>query len=213
MPLFDQLHPDWQLVLNEHKELISVIENNLKDRQVTPSIHQIFRALDKPISSIKVVIFGQDPYPCLGHAHGLAFSVEKTVQPIPASLRNIFEELSTDLSIPQRINPDLSDWAEQGVLLLNRVLTTEVGAPLAHKNLGWQKVTNSVAQELGKHPIVAILWGKSASELRSYFRREFVVESVHPSPLSAYRGFFGSKPFSQTNEILQRHNISEINWY
>ena len=212
MPLFDQLHPDWQLVLNEHKELISVIEDKLKDGQVTPSIHQIFRALDKPISSIKVVIFGQDPYPGLGHAHGLAFSVEKAVQPIPASLRNIFEELSTDLSIPKRINPDLSDWAEQGVLLLNRVLTTEIGAPLSHKNLGWQKVTNSVAQELGKHPIVAILWGKSASELRSNFRNEFVIESVHPSPLSAYRGFFGSKPFSQTNEILQRHNISEIKW-
>lgn len=212
MPLFNQLHSDWQTVLSEHQQIISTIENQLDTGQVTPPFHQIFRALEKPISSIKVVIFGQDPYPGLGHAHGLAFSVEKSVTPIPASLRNIFEELSNDLGTPKRNNPDLSDWSDQGVLLLNRILTTEVGKSLAHKDHGWQTITNSVAEELGKHPIVAILWGKSAGELRHYFRDEFVIESAHPSPLAAYRGFFGSKPFSRTNEILRTNNISAIDW-
>ena len=212
MPLFNQLHPDWQSVLNEHQHIISTIENQLDRGQVTPPFHQIFRALEKPISSIKVVIFGQDPYPGLGHAHGLAFSVEKSVTPIPASLRNIFEELSNDLAVPKRDNPDLSDWSDQGVLLLNRILTTEVGTSFAHKNYGWQAITNTVAEELGKHPIVAILWGKSAGELRHYFRDEFVIESAHPSPLAAYRGFFGSKPFSRTNEILRINNISPVEW-
>lgn len=212
MPLFNQLHPDWQAVLSEHRQIISTIENRLNRKQVTPPFHQIFRALEKPISSIKVVIFGQDPYPGLGHAHGLAFSVEKSVTPIPASLRNIFEELSNDLAIPKRDNPDLSDWCDQGVLLLNRILTTEVGTSLAHADYGWQTITNTVAEELGKHPIVAILWGKSAGELRHHFRDQFVIESAHPSPLAAYRGFFGSKPFSRANEILRINNISAIDW-
>ncbi len=212
MPLFNQLHPDWQTVLSEHKQIISTIESQLDREQVTPPFHQIFRALEKPISSIKVVIFGQDPYPGLGHAHGLAFSVEKSVTPIPASLRNIFEELSNDLATSKRDNPDLSDWSDQGVLLLNRILTTQVGISLAHKDYGWQAITNTVAEELGKHAIVAILWGKPAGELRQYFKDEFVIESAHPSPLAAYRGFFGSKPFSRTNEILRINNISAIDW-
>jgi uracil-DNA glycosylase len=212
VPLFNQLHPDWQSILSEHQQIISSIDYQIDREKVTPPYHQIFRALEKPISSIKVVIFGQDPYPGLGHAHGLAFSVDKSVKPIPASLRNIFEELSHDLAIPKRENPDLSDWSEQGVLLLNRILSTEFGNSLAHKDYGWQTITNSVAEELGKRSIVAILWGKSAGELRRYFRDEFVVESVHPSPLSAYRGFFGSKPFSRANDILRINNISPIDW-
>lgn len=180
--------------------------------QIAPPFHQVFRALEQPISTIKVVIFGQDPYPKRGHAHGLAFSVDRAIAPIPASLRNIFEELSRDLGVERRTDPDLSDWSEQGVLLLNRILTTEIGSSLAHKDYGWQPITNSVAQELGKHPVVAVLWGKSAGELRHHFKEELVVESVHPSPLSAYRGFFGSKPFSHVNEILKRNNFSSINW-
>lgn len=212
MPLFDQLHPDWQTVLIEHKQSITLIEEKLAGQQVAPPFHQIFRALEQPISSTKVVIFGQDPYPGLGHAHGLAFSVEGSVKPIPASLRNIFEVLSSDLATPKRTNPDLSDWTEQGVLLLNRILTTEVGNSLAHKNYGWQTITNAVARELGKHPIVAILWGKSAGELRHLFSEEFIIESAHPSPLAAHRGFFGSKPFSRANNILRVNNISPIDW-
>jgi uracil-DNA glycosylase len=210
--LFDHLHPDWQTVLAEHNDLISIIEKKLVFQQITPPPHQIFRALQRPISSMKVVIFGQDPYPTPGHAHGLAFSTESSVRPIPGSLRNIFRELADDLGIAERNNPDLSDWSDQGVLLLNRILSTAEGRSLAHKDYGWQQITNSVARELGKHPIVAVLWGKSAGELRHYFQEEFVIESAHPSPLAAYRGFFGSKPFSQVNVILERNGISTINW-
>ena len=212
MQLFNQLHPDWQTVLTEHKDLIATIEERLDHQQIAPPLHQIFRALEKPISSIKVVIFGQDPYPTRGHAHGLAFSADKAITPLPASLRNIFEELSDDLGVAKRVNPDLTDWSDQGVLLLNRILSTEEGRSLAHKDYDWQRITNSVARELGKHPIVAVLWGKPAGELRHYFQEEFVIESAHPSPLAAYRGFFGSKPFSQVNTILQGNGISTINW-
>jgi uracil-DNA glycosylase len=175
-------------------------------------MHQIFRAFTFPISSTKVVIFGQDPYPTAGHAHGLAFSVDGKIDPLPPTLRNIFEELASDTGTEKRTNPDLSDWFNQGVLLLNRILTTEIGSSMAHAALGWQTVTNSVAEELGKHDVVAIFWGKSAGELKGYFREEMSIESVHPSPLSAYRGFFGSKPFTRTNKILLHNKISPINW-
>ena len=158
------------------------------------------------------MIFGQDPYPTAGHAHGLAFSVDQSVSKLPASLRNIFEELATDLGSAKRTNGDLSDWSDQGVLLLNRILTTEVGSSMAHAHLGWQEITAAVAHELGKRDVVAILWGKPAGELKSFFRSVFVIESAHPSPLAAYRGFFGSKPFSRANLILENHGIAPINW-
>lgn len=211
-PLFDQLHPDWQEVLQPQKVLIEEIEERISGKPLTPRRESIFRALNNSISSTKVVIFGQDPYPTLGHAHGLAFSVDSLVTKLPASLRNIFEELSTDTGNPKRVTGDLSDWSNQGVLLLNRILTTEVGSSLAHQSLGWQHITEVVAAELGSRNVVAILWGKSAGELRRYFRDEFVIESAHPSPLSAYRGFFGSKPFSRCNQILQNHGLASINW-
>jgi uracil-DNA glycosylase len=157
------------------------------------------------------VIFGQDPYPSKGHAHGLAFSVDKSVEPLPPSLRNIYAELATDCGIT-RTQGDLSDWFDQGVLLINRVLTTETGVSLAHSDFGWQQVTDAVAQELGKHDVVAILWGKSAGELSQNFRPGWCIESVHPSPLSAYRGFFGSKPFSRCNEISISNGKTPIVW-
>ena len=210
--LFKQLHPEWQVVLTPHKVLIESIASSIDSEKVAPKSELIFRALSQPLSNTKVVIFGQDPYPTLGHAHGLAFSVNKNVSPLPPSLRNIFEELSNDLGEAKRSNGDLSNWFNQGVLLLNRILTTEIGSSMAHATVGWQAVTNSVAEELGKHDVVAILWGKSAGELRKFFREEFVIESVHPSPLSAYRGFFGSKPFSACNEILIRNGLAPIDW-
>ena len=157
------------------------------------------------------MIFGQDPYPTRGHAHGLAFSVDQSVTTLPPSLRNIFTELSSDCGVT-RNSGDLSDWFGQGVLLVNRVLTTHIGVSLAHSDFGWQDVTHAVAQELGKHDVVAILWGKSAGELAHYFRPEWRIESVHPSPLSAYRGFFGSKPFSRCNEILLVNQKTPIRW-
>jgi uracil-DNA glycosylase len=208
--LFEQLHSDWQGVLSSKRELIGHIESKL-DGSVAPDYWKIFRALSNSIQSTSVVIFGQDPYPTKGHAHGLAFSVDNSVSPLPPSLRNIFEELRTDCGIT-RNSGDLSDWFDQGVMLMNRVLSTETGASMAHLNLGWQEITDAVAQELGRHDVVAILWGKNAGELAKYFRPDWRIESVHPSPLSAYRGFFGSKPFSRCNEILESSNKISIRW-
>ena len=198
-------------MLAPHREIVCEIEGKLVDCDHVPDFSNVFRSLTRPIASTKVVIFGQDPYPSKGHAHGLAFSVDQSVSPLPPSLRNIFTELSTDIGIT-RTSGDLSNWFDQGVLLVNRVLTTETGTSFAHANFGWQQITNSVAQELGKHEVVAILWGKSAGELAPYFRPEWRIESVHPSPLSAYRGFFGSKPFSRANAILEKQGIEAISW-
>ena len=209
--LFDQLHSDWKRVLQPHKDLILEIEKRLIELDIAPDFDKIFRSLTHSIQATNVVIFGQDPYPTKGHAHGLAFSVDSSVSPLPPSLRNIFTELSTDCGI-DRTSGDLSDWFDQGVLLINRVLTTQTGSSLAHADFGWQQITETVAQELGKHEVVAILWGKNAGELSHHFAPELIIESVHPSPLSAYRGFFGSKPFSRCNEILKAHGKSPIAW-
>ena len=209
--LFDQLHSDWKLVLSKHKVLIDQIEERLLNIDCAPEFENVFRTLSRSIESSRVVIFGQDPYPSKGHANGLAFSVNKSVSPLPPSLRNIFAELASDVGV-QRLDGDLTDWFNQGVLLVNRVLSTEVGISLAHSDFGWEEVTQSIAQELGKREVVAILWGKNAGELSSFFPAERRIESVHPSPLSAYRGFFGSKPFSRCNQILLSNNQSEINW-
>lgn len=211
MPLFDQLHPEWQSELARHKELIESIDRFIQERDIAPSYDRIFRALSNSIASTKVAIFGQDPYPTKGHAHGLAFSVDSSVSPLPASLRNIYKELNEDLGIT-RSDGDLSDWANQGVMLINRVLTTEVGQSMAHDSLGWQEVTETVAQILGERDVIAVLWGNSALQLKKYFPEESVVASVHPSPLSAYRGFFGSQPFSQVNTKLALKGLPAVVW-
>lgn len=211
MPLFDQLHPEWQSELARHKELIESIDRFIQDREIAPSYDRVFRALSDSIASTKVVIFGQDPYPTKGHAHGLAFSVDSSVSPLPASLRNIYKELNEDLGIT-RSNGDLSNWVNQGVMLINRVLTTEVGQSMAHDSLGWQAVTETVAQILGERDVIAVLWGNSALRLKKYFPEESVVASVHPSPLSAYRGFFGSQPFSQVNAKLALKGLPAVVW-
>ena len=183
----------------------------MQGRAIAPSYDLIFRALSNPIASTKVVIFGQDPYPTQGHAHGLAFSVEASVSPLPPSLRNIYKELYSDLAILRTLG-DLGDWQEQGVMLINRILSTEVGQSMAHSKLGWQEVTETVAQALGKRNVIAVLWGNTALELKKYFNPEDVVSSVHPSPLSAHRGFFGSSPFSQVNAKLGAKGFQEITW-
>jgi uracil-DNA glycosylase len=211
VPLFEQLHPQWQQELVSLKPLIQTIDAYVQQRDIAPSYDYIFRALSQPLDSTRVVLFGQDPYPTLGHAHGLAFSVEKTVTSLPASLRNIFKELHSDLGVT-RSQGDLSDWCDQGIMLINRILTTDVGKSLAHEKLGWQEITTAVAQILGKNDVIAVLWGNSALELKSFFPDENVVASVHPSPLSAYRGFFGSKPFSQINAKLLLKGHNTISW-
>jgi uracil-DNA glycosylase len=182
----------------------------LQDEECAPTTELIFAAFQSELSNIRCVIVGQDPYPSAGNAMGLAFSVDPSVEKIPASLKNIFIELESDQGIAIPESGDLTPWSKEGVLLLNRVLTTRVGESNAHIGLGWQKVTDHIARELGKRPLVAILWGRFAQELAPYFPLR--VESVHPSPLSAYRGFFGSRPFSKVNAALHSINIKPIDW-
>jgi len=204
------VHSSWLPILDPLREDINNILRHLDAKSVSPPEDQIFRAFQEPLPSIRCVIIGQDPYPTAGHAHGLAFSTDASVQPLPKSLQNIFAEFETDLKRPSPKNGDLSQWVSQGVMLLNRVLTTEVGAANAHAKLGWQKITDAVARELGARDVVAILWGKQAQELADLFSHR--VESPHPSPLSSYRGFFGSKPFSKVNALLAAQGRDEIDW-
>ena len=211
MQLFDQLHPQWQVELALHKDLIDTIDSHIADTAVAPDYKLIFRALSRPIDSTHVVIFGQDPYPTKGYAHGFAFSVDASVTKLPPSLRNIYKELQADLGVT-RTNGDLSDWVDQGVMLVNRVLSTEVGKSMAHDTLGWQQITETVAQLLGDRDVISVLWGSSALELKMYFKEGSVISSVHPSPLSAYRGFFGSQPFSKINTKLREKGLREISW-
>jgi uracil-DNA glycosylase len=198
--------------LSELRGQIDLIDSTLHTSDIAPEYVNVMRALSVSIESISVVIIGQDPYPTPGHAHGLAFSVSSDVTPLPASLRNIFKELESDLGIPMSANGDLSRWAQQGVLLLNRILSTQSGHSLKHELLGWQLITNDIARTLGQRSVVAILWGKNAQELSHFFDPGLTITSAHPSPLSAYRGFFGSKPFSTCNDILSRNNKPAILW-
>ena len=169
-----------------------------------------------PFEAVKVVIIGQDPYPTPGHAHGLCFSVLPDVKPLPKSLLNINKELLDDCGVNNQHSGYLQSWAEQGVLLLNAVLTVEAGKANAHQNHGWEKLTDAIIHQLNNHKdnLVFILWGSYAQKKGAIIdrKRHYVIESVHPSPLSAYRGFFGSKPFSKTNQYLISHGLSPITW-
>jgi uracil-DNA glycosylase len=203
---FDQ---SWVKVLSPFESQLKSIEKSLEGKTTYPSFESAFRALTVPLENVRVVIFGQDPYPTPGNATGFAFAVPTDVK-IPASLRNIFKEYQEDLGRNQMPSSDLSQWSNQGVLLLNRALTY---SPDGHLSTGdWFPITNAIAQELGERDVVAILWGNDARNLKHYFRSNWVIESAHPSPLSAYRGFFGSKPFSRTNEILEKNNLPPITW-
>lgn len=204
------VHSSWLPVLQPLRGEISDILGKIDPDTVTPNPTFIFRAFAQPLDDIRCVIIGQDPYPTAGHAHGLAFSTDANVRPLPKSLQNIFVERESDLGIAPSTSGDLSEWSSHGVMLLNRVLTTEVGIANAHNKLGWQSITEAVARELGARDVVAILWGKQAQELSGYFTHR--VESAHPSPLSSYRGFFGSKPFSRVNEILLAQGKNPIIW-
>ena len=204
------VHSSWLPVLEPLRGEINVILGKIDSKTVTPNPAFIFRAFVQPLEDIRCVIIGQDPYPTAGHAHGLAFSTDANVRPLPKSLQNIFVERESDLGIAPSTSGDLSQWSSHGVMLLNRVLTTEVGIANAHNALGWQSITEAVARELGARDVVAILWGRHAQELSGYFTHR--VESAHPSPLSSYRGFFGSKPFSRVNEILLAQGKNPIIW-
>ena len=183
--------------------------------EVFPPLTKIFRAFDEtPFEQTKVVILGQDPYPTVGHANGLAFSVESDVKPLPKSLINIFKELKSDIGV-DRTDGDLTAWAKQGVLLLNDSLTVVEGKPGSHSAIGWEYLTNEVLEKLSsnKKNLVFILWGKKAQAKKKFIVGDhLIIESPHPSPLSAHRGFFGSKPFSRTNKYLIEHNKRKIEW-
>ena len=204
------MHASWQRLLEPVAPEIENILTKIADEDIAPPREEIFRAFENDLEEVQVVIFGQDPYPTKGNAMGLAFSVPTNVTQIPASLRNIFQELDSDLGFGRPLSGDITSWERSGVLLLNRVLTTRVGETAAHSDLGWQNITNHIARELGARGVIAILWGKSAQELSGYFSN--YICSAHPSPLSAYRGFFGSKPFSRVNELLITQGRSPINW-
>jgi uracil-DNA glycosylase len=207
---FLPVHSSWNSVLDPIASQIEKIIESISEVEIAPSLDRIFAACEMDLNRVKCVIIGQDPYPTRGNANGLAFSVAPEIKRIPASLKNMFTELVSDLGIQQPASGDLSPWKDQGVLLLNRVLTTKVGESNAHTNIGWQEITTQIAQAAASQGAIGVLWGKSAQELSYLFTHK--IESVHPSPLSAYRGFFGSKPFSRVNQELQRRGISPIDW-
>ena len=185
--------------------------------RIFPKGNEIFKAFELcPFDHVKVVILGQDPYPTRGHAHGLCFSVRDNVKPLPKSLQNIFLELQNDLGVDFPVNGNLESWARQGVLLLNSVLTVEEGLPASHATKGWEIFTDAVIAKLAanRKGLVYILWGNMAQQKAQRVDRtqNLVLCSVHPSPLSAYRGFFGSKPFSQSNRYLIGNGQSPIQW-
>lgn len=183
-------------------------------RRYLPAGDHVLRAFQRPLSEVKVLIVGQDPYPTPGHPIGLSFAVEKHVRPLPRSLSNIYRELSDDLGFPPAAHGDLSAWSDQGVMLLNRVLTVAPGAPASHRGWGWEKVTEHAIRELVARDgaLVAILWGKDAAGLRPLLGSTPIIESPHPSPLSASRGFFGSRPFSRANELLAQQGAEPVDW-
>lgn len=207
---FLHVHSSWQEILDPLKPEVDQILESISRQDVTPDFSRIFAACEMDLNSVKCVIVGQDPYPTRGNAQGLAFSVGKEVAPLPASLKNIFAELVTDIGTNYPQNGDLTSWRDHGVLLLNRVLTTRVGESNAHSNIGWQKITSAIASAAADNGAIGVLWGKSAQELSPFFRQN--IQSVHPSPLSAYRGFFGSKPFSRVNQLLESDGKQAIDW-
>jgi uracil-DNA glycosylase len=206
LPPFDN---SWGELLAPHEDRIKSI---LGIRDFAPSYENVFAALSLPLEKVRVVIFGQDPYPTAGQATGLAFSIPRNFRPLPPTLKYIYRELSDDVGVATPSHGDLSSWSKQGVLLLNRTLTISAGESNSDQKIGWREITDAIAQELGQHNVCAILWGKNAEELSRFFRSELTIQSPHPSPLSAYRGFFGSKPFSRSNEILQSVGLNPIDW-
>ena len=210
----------WDEVLKEEYEKeyfkkIAVTTNVLyKEKEMFPPKNRIFHALKlTDYDQVKVVILGQDPYHGVGEANGLAFAVNENVK-IPPSLRNIYKELYDDLHIASHGN--LESWAKEGVLLLNAILTVEKDKPASCRNMGWEELTDAIIKKINEkdNPVVFILWGAFARSKKKYItnKKHLVLESTHPSPFSAHYGFFGSKPFSKTNEFLRKNNIKEINW-
>ena len=216
------INNDWDNLLKTvwesegFNKFLRIINKEYEKNVCYPEYNNIFNALKlTPYSSVKVVIIGQDPYHGEGQAHGLSFSVKKGVK-LPPSLQNIFKELNNDLGIPISEHGDLTKWAKEGVLLLNSILTVERNKPLSHSKIGWQIFTDHIIKLLNQKdtPVVFILWGSFARSKKNIITNpiHYIIESTHPSPFSAYNGFFGSKPFSKTNDFLKKNNIKEIDF-
>jgi len=218
-PLTELVHPSWAAALEPVGGAVQGLGEFLRaelaaGRGYLPAGAHVLRAFEQPLDAVRVLIVGQDPYPTPGHAVGLSFSVAPDVAPVPRSLANIYRELQTDLGVPLPSTGDLSPWAERGVLLLNRVLTVRPGKPASHRGKGWESVTAQAISALVARggPLVAILWGRDARNLVPHLGAVPAIESAHPSPLSAYSGFFGSRPFSRANELLTRQGAAPIDW-
>jgi uracil-DNA glycosylase len=220
-----RIHESWKEPLEAEfekpyfKSLVEFVRNAYLQYpgQIFPKGNEIFRAFDAcTFDNLKVVILGQDPYPTRGHAHGLCFSCDASVRPLPKSLQNIFKELQDDLGVTPPQNGDLNHWAEQGILLLNSILTVSEGQPLSHAKRGWEEFTDAVIETINneKSGVIFVLWGSpaQAKAARVDVNKHHVLRAPHPSPLSAHRGFFGSKPFSHINSILEQQGRTPVKW-
>jgi len=215
--LFSLVPEPWRDLLTPHQQKIDDIGLDLQTRansgeRVLPDKKFVFRALELQPSDVRVVIVGQDPYPNISDAIGLAFSVSPRTSGLPGSLMNIQKEIMTDIGSTTTADGDLSRWSAQGVMLLNRVLTVTAGESASHSNLGWQEVTQTIVSDCAQRGAIGVLWGNSARELSGLFQPENLVEGVHPSPLSAHRGFLGSRPFSLINQKLANQGHQSIVW-
>jgi len=218
-PLTELMAPDWAEALAPVADDIAAMGAFLREelaagRTYLPAGDKILRAFAEPMSDVRVLITGQDPYPTPGHPVGLSFSVAPDVRPIPRSLANIYAELKADLGIEPCPHGDLTAWSQQGVLLLNRVLTVRAGASASHRGRGWEPVTEQAIRALVERdqPLVAILWGRDARSLKPMLGDTPTIESAHPSPLSASGGFFGSRPFSRANALLEQQGAAPTDW-
>ena len=218
-PLAELVAPDWAEALQPVAPTIAAMGDFLRaeiaaGRGYLPAGPDVLRAFGAPLAGVRVLIVGQDPYPTPGHPVGLSFSVAPDVRPLPRSLVNIYAELNSDLGVPPAAHGDLSAWFNQGVLLLNRVLTVRPGSPGSHRGKGWEDVTRCAIEALVARggPLVAILWGRDAQNLQPLLGDVPVIASAHPSPLSARSGFFGSRPFSRTNAALADQGAAPIDW-
>ncbi|HQI65054.1 MAG TPA: uracil-DNA glycosylase [Rhodoglobus sp.] len=218
-PLAELVDPGWAAALGPVESQIAAMGEFLRaetaaGRRYLPAGDRVLRAFTYPLAGVRVLIVGQDPYPTPGHPIGLSFAVERDVRPVPRSLANIYKELHDDLGIAPAPHGDLTPWAEHGVMLLNRVLTVQAGASGSHRGKGWEAVTEAAIRALVARggPLVAILWGRDAANLKPLLGSTPTITSVHPSPLSAHNGFFGSRPFSRANELLVAQGAEPVDW-
>jgi uracil-DNA glycosylase len=214
------IDPGWADALAPAQETITAIGHRLREEQAAgrgylPAGDQVLRAFQRPLADVRVLITGQDPYPTPGHPIGLSFAVDRDVRPLPRSLGNIYRELESDLGIPPAPHGDLTAWSDQDVVLLNRVLSVRPGEAGSHRRWGWEQVTELAIRALvaRDRPLVAILWGKDAAQLQPILGDTPVIASAHPSPLSARRGFFGSRPFSRANDLLESFGAAPVDWH